>query len=405
MSQSSTYAMTVFMNAKESSLNIKRDMIQVNQLNKFNISALLPMTSTEFLLKYSHWEYIINELSNIFSNLIILADSPVTINNNITIKTIKLPVKIRESRFMRYLYVFLYTLWGILNINKYTLIIALSGGPAAISSLILKILTKKPIITIVRTDFTEYRAYPGLSHIERLFYLLHEILMRKLIMKSNKVIAIYEHLYLLIRSLGISNRKCKLIYLPADRSFFECQHKNNNDFIVGFVGRFSYENGSDLFIKVAECVYHYDPSIRFLYVGDMPQNMPHLPNVITTGFIEHNKVPSYLSQMDVFLSLKRSKGIPVAVIEALACGVPVIGINITDQILSGVIIKINNHNDEKETILRVCQQLLKLKNEKEKLKQLSYNIKNIAQTYFSMQKFINDFKSVISDIITEELKK
>jgi len=386
--------------------NLKH-MEQTSKLAKFNLSVLLPLTSAEFLLKYSHWQYIISELSNIFSNIIVLADTSVTLNkDNIFTKIINSPTKIRENRFMRYLYAFLYALWGVLNINKYTFIITLSGGPAAVASLILKTVTKKPVITIVRADFTEYRTYPKLSYVQRLSYFVHEILMKKLVMKSDKVIAIYEHLYLLIRSLGVSSKKAKLIYLPADRPFFECQWSKSraDDFIVGFVGRFSYENGSDLFIKVAECVYRYDLSIRFLYVGNMPQDTPRPPNVISTGFVEHNKVPGYLSQMDIFLSLKRSKGIPVAVIEALACGVPVIGINITDRILSNAMIKIDDFSNEKEIILKVSQEILKLKNEKDKtLKHLRFNAKNVAERYFSMQRFINELKSVVSEIIDEKL--
>jgi glycosyltransferase involved in cell wall biosynthesis len=388
-------------------MKIKESVSSADKCSNYStdryLRVLLPITSGEFLLQFSHWRDITKYLSGIFHYVILLIDAFVSINNNVITKTIRLPFRIRGHRILRYLYTVIYTLWGVSNMSRYDLIIALSGGPASISALLLKVFTKKPLITIIRTDFTEYRTYKALSLFDKILFLLQDIITRQLLRRSDKVISIYEHLYFIARSANIPKEKIKLIYIPVDEKFFKCKYKskNSNEFIVGFVGRFSYENGSDLFIKVAKCVYRHDPSIRFLFVGYIPSDISIPSNVTATRYVEHNKVPDYLSQIDIFLSIKRSKGIPVAVIEALACGIPFAGINITDRIVSDAGILIHNNyynNDEINLVDILCQLILDLKNNREKLRHLSINAKSIAQRYFTAQRFIHSFNAIISEI-------
>jgi glycosyltransferase involved in cell wall biosynthesis len=375
-----------------------------NEKNQKNI--LLPLTSTKFLLKYSHVGDITDNLTQI-SKIVIFSDYFLDFSKkDISLKVINLPLAIKENKLLRYIYAILYSLMGVLYLKNYDAIFTLSGGPAAISSLVIKLITRKPLITLVRSDFTEYKSYNNISRIEKLLLLIHEILMRSLLRISDKIIAIYEHLYLLVRNyLGIPQEKCELIYLPVDLRKFSkgkgLKFNKSGDFHVGFVGRFSYENGSDLFLKVARSLYQYDPSIIFIFVGNKPEGQDLPPNIIITGFVPHIEIPTYLSSFDLFLSLKRSKGLPVAVIEALACGVPTIGINITDKIIlhSGAVIIINEDNEDK-LIESIVSLILQLKNNKEKLKEMSNNASRIAFTYFSPLSFTHKINILVTDLLS-----
>lgn len=380
-------------------------------MKKSKKTLLLPLTSTKFLLKYSHVGDIIVNLTQI-SNLVIFSDYILDFDKkDIILKVINLPLAIKENKILRYIYTILYSLMGIIYFKDYDAIFTLSGGPASIASLVIKLITGKPLITLLRSDFTEYKSYNNISVTEKILYFIHEILMRCLLRASDKIMAIYEHLYLLVRNyLGIPEGKCELIYLPVDLRKFSKRKglgfNKSDNFYVGFVGRFSYENGSDLFLEVARSLYRYDPSIIFIFVGNAAksQNLP--PNIIITGFVPHIEIPTYLSSFDLFLSLKRSKGLPVAVIEAFACGVPTIGTNITDKIIlhSGAVIIINEDTDDK-LIESIVSLILQLKNNKDKLKEMSINARRTALKYFSPHIFTHKINILVTDLLSTKRHK
>jgi 1,2-diacylglycerol 3-alpha-glucosyltransferase len=60
--------------------------------------------------------------------------------------------------------------------------------------------------------------------------------------------------------------------------------------------------------------------------------------VIFTGMIPHDEVPGYLTVADAFVTASVTEVHPLSVIEALACGLPVVGIDspgVGDTIVDG----------------------------------------------------------------------
>lgn len=106
--------------------------------------------------------------------------------------------------------------------------------------------------------------------------------------------------------------------------------------VIGYVGRLIREKGIDILIKaVAEMHGDY----KLLIVGNGPE-LPHLERIareknidgrlITIGRVKHEDVPEYLNCMDVLVLPSITTDhweeyFGMVLIEALACGVPVIG--------------------------------------------------------------------------------
>lgn len=110
----------------------------------------------------------------------------------------------------------------------------------------------------------------------------------------------------------------------------------NNNFLVltvGFVG--SRKGYLDILDAVPQVV-KTDESVRFVFVGgeERPgENYPVLSKiknqkldkwVLVTGEVHRSKIPLYLATADVFLLPSREEGMPIAILEAMRAGRPII---------------------------------------------------------------------------------
>jgi glycosyltransferase involved in cell wall biosynthesis len=92
-------------------------------------------------------------------------------------------------------------------------------------------------------------------------------------------------------------------------------------FIV--IGSPNYRKGFDLILEAAEVLTKQGFQFSFQIYGDGPL-IEERSNFVYHGFKPHEEIVDQLSQADAFLLPSRYDGWGVALIEALAAGVPVI---------------------------------------------------------------------------------
>lgn len=108
---------------------------------------------------------------------------------------------------------------------------------------------------------------------------------------------------------------------------------SDSDFIVAFVGRFIKEKGIS---RLCDALKRIDnDNIKAIFIGS-GSIKPDYNNIIFCGNLEHNLIPDYLSASDIFVLPTSAEGCSNAIIEALACGLPVISSNksFNDEILN-----------------------------------------------------------------------
>ena len=101
--------------------------------------------------------------------------------------------------------------------------------------------------------------------------------------------------------------------------------------LVGFVGRLSWEKGPDVFLRMALAARSRHDDAHFVVVGDGPMRAE------LEGFVERfdladrvhfagmqTAMPAVFAELDVAVSSSRSEAMPLAVMEAMSCGVPVV---------------------------------------------------------------------------------
>jgi len=116
--------------------------------------------------------------------------------------------------------------------------------------------------------------------------------------------------------------------------------------LVGFVGRLSAEKGPDLFLRAALSIRAQCPAAQFVLVGEGAMLKPLQLFARRFGIADavhfagsQDDMPAVFNEIDVVVSSSLSEAMPLAVMEAMASGVPVVACKvggIADLIEHGV---------------------------------------------------------------------
>lgn len=110
------------------------------------------------------------------------------------------------------------------------------------------------------------------------------------------------------------------LFRPRDRREMRVRHGlPQARFLVAFVGHFDERKGPHRLLAALADV----PDVGFLFIGSGPARLRH-PNIVFQGVLEHTRVAEMLAAADVFVLPTLAEGCCNAILEALACGLPVV---------------------------------------------------------------------------------
>ena len=132
---------------------------------------------------------------------------------------------------------------------------------------------------------------------------------------------------------GVDIRKFRQALDPGKREKFGF---SKSDVLFIYAGRLASEKNLPLVIKSFNAVAQSVDNTYLLIVGngavegllkEMAGQTPSADRIHFTGRIPYDELPNYLSMCDVFVTASTSEVHPLSVIEAMASGLPVLGID------------------------------------------------------------------------------
>ena len=171
---------------------------------------------------------------------------------------------------------------------------------------------------------------------------LNETLDRLSLLGMDRVVCVSEAQAKRVRKAGVSKRRAVVIHNaidagkyfdaidPAGRDELLGLFPNRPRILIGSAGRLSPEKGYAVLVESAALVLRENPDVGFLHFGEgvsRPEVERRIAELglegkfILGGF--RSDLPSVLPHFDLFAQPSFTEGLPCAVLEAFACGVPV----------------------------------------------------------------------------------
>jgi len=164
------------------------------------------------------------------------------------------------------------------------------------------------------------------------------------------------------------------LFYPKEKSKLRQQYGfDQNSFIVAFVGQFNDRKGTT---RLSEALkYLNDDSIKAIFMGTGP-DYPKYKGTIISKTISHDLLPDYLNCADIFVLPTLNEGSSNAIIEAMACGLPIVSSDLPFNY--DILNKFNSILINPESITDIADAIMYLKNNSQKRKELSTNACNTA---------------------------
>lgn len=158
---------------------------------------------------------------------------------------------------------------------------------------------------------------------------------------SNKIIAVSDDIRNHLVKKGIRGRRiitipnavgenCDVAFRTENRRRKRAElNIKEDELVIGYVGRLSEEKGVKYLVQAAAGMA--DRGVKVLVIGEGPQR-GELEKIAATAGLEgkiifagfQRHIESWLPSFDIFVLPSLTEGTPVALLEAMACGIPVI---------------------------------------------------------------------------------
>ncbi len=151
--------------------------------------------------------------------------------------------------------------------------------------------------------------------------------------KSGKSIAVSQMTKKNLESLGLKNKDISIIPNGIDLKRISNIIPNIDRCDIIFVGRLIKEKNIDILLKAVDYVRHELCDIKCYIIGDGPEKDNLIKfvadrrlnnNVTFFGFMEYDEVISRIKSSKLFVLPSSREGFGIVIIEAFACGIPVI---------------------------------------------------------------------------------
>ncbi len=149
--------------------------------------------------------------------------------------------------------------------------------------------------------------------------------------QSDHVVAVSGAVEQYVRNLGIPSAKICVVPNAVDLEEFTpaALERKVGRVQVAFIGRLIANKGPQYLLEAAPQILHKFPNVQFLFVGEGPMRRQLKYRATELGVDKNtrflgtvSKVSEFLRNCDVLVRPSLTDGMPLTVLEAMACGIP-----------------------------------------------------------------------------------
>lgn len=231
---------------------------------------------------------------------------------------------------------------------------------------------------------------------------------------AGRVIAVSEAVAESLRQSGvIEPSKITVVHNGIDVARFDLRNAPGGDksVLVGTVGHLAPIKGHDVFVRAAALTAQRRSEVKFVSIGE--DKSPDMSNRISLesliaelGLSEivtlpgwRDDMPAALSSLTLFVSAARSEPFGLAIVEAMASGVPVIvtasegALEIIEDGFSGTVVPV----DDADALAQAIGDLLDNPLERSRL---GRNAQHVAHERFSLARMARDTERVYREVLS-----
>lgn len=289
-----------------------------------------------------------------------------------------------------------------------TIIFFIGASVYVLPALVSKMLRKETILLLsgrvsstVKQDFRGYKSkvYYTVSALnEKILYKLVDKIIAYGLREDENVLSNY----------GLSKYKSKVYSTGArfvDDRFNKRIVLEERESLVGFVGRLNKGKGVIELVDSIKNLLNERQSLKFIFVGDGPlyryikdklEDFIKNGRVEIKGWIMHDELPEYYNKMKLLILPSYSEGLPNTVLEAMACGTPVLAtpVGSTPMLIKD---EVTGFLLEKNTQEEIGKKIVSLMDNQKKLNEVAKDAAELIEREFRLDGAIERYKKLISE--------
>ena len=329
--------------------------------------------------------------------------------NEKDIKAVYVPTSVKSGILSRFLNWLLTDIRLTVHVSKEILktdVLVIIGTDLVPPAILAKLLNKKVIIVVIGSATRESKEKYGellFGMAQYLFPILTAVLSTLNYILAYRIVVLSRSM---ITNYGLSKYNRKILSNGAlfiDNIFFKKKPLTARTNIIGFVGRLEKEKGIVNFVSAIPLVLRQTKGVKFFIVGtgkliDEVRNViGNYTNVRLFGWVPNKRLPRILNEIKLLVVPSHTEGLPAVVLEAMACGVPVLATavgGIPDVIKDGKTGFLLRSNDPKH----IAEKIVELLNRPELLEKVSKNAYEWVRRNFSYENALGRWREILQKL-------
>ena len=298
----------------------------------------------------------------------------------------------------------------LLNVLRKVDIVLIFQIQRFLPALIARI-SRKKVLSFIGGDPTAYSFYDmqtNSSLLNKILYTSNVLLTKIYNLLPHTIVTITPSML----NLNLRKYKNKLRFASIFPGFFPKspfdikQQYDKREQVIGFVGSLEKIKGIVNFCEALPHIFKETDHLSVFIIGEGSlsnflrlklKKYCDMGLVKFFGWVPHIKLPYYYNKFKLLILPSYSEGIPSVILEAMACGTPVLatpvgGIpNIIKDGETGFLLK---SNDPKH----IAKRIIELLNKPDLLKKVSINAYNYVRENFSYEKTLEAWRKILSEL-------